>query len=338
MRVLFVLMVSSFVLLLGACGNIKEEKLANHAELVNGVTLNEIAGDLESRGVKQFVARLVYSGHETQVLVSSGVSELKEVIAAERARLVFLRDQFSLQNEQEVRIHQQFDEDISVLDHAGIVHVSWVEYPGRQVELGDRVVSQYVMKKPDQTKNPNVSMGVINQPITDYTGDQVFTPNGGTSTIYTSGTLQKFWLDQDAIDAIDFYEDGLEIDTIIKPKTAATCNTSGVSSNLPSYYADTEFSDSPSSRNCSVGSISGMSLEPWTLYWTWHPFSSFSTSAHIDVQYQPKSWCWWITGFPQCENNKPWCMCEHNIYDETSWLISYYYSEAPGVEVTWYKN
>lgn len=318
----------------GSDGERSSDQPAHYkVSLPPGSTLADAVLLLQPSGADEFKARVVYSGHESQVVVPTDLGGTEGVVRAERDRLRFLSEQFSPNNALESVVRDQFERDIVNLDASGTVTVSWVEYVGLSIK-GSILASEVASRSELTSKE----VGVVKQAITDWPNDQSFTPAGGTSTVYTTGTLQKFWLDAASAGTIDYVEDGLEIDTVIKPKSAATCNTAGVSSNLPNYYADTEFLDSPSSRNCSVGTVSGISLQIGVLYWTWHPFSSFSTSAHVDVQYQAKSWCFWISTFQQCNNDRPVCMCEHSMYPETSWLVSYNYSEAPGIETSWIKN
>lgn len=316
-----------------------------HADLVQGVTLQEVSDVLAGENVTVFTARVVYTEHEAYVQVDESQGGVEKVLVDERARLAFLRDQFSENDMFEAPIKERFTSDIDALDASSDLLVRWVEYDGVQVDLEGLADQQSLIEEPEDPSPPNSSgVGKAQQAIvTDYTGDAWWVPAGGTSTIYTTGTLQKFWLDSSALSLVDDPDSGLEIDTVIWGESNATCSTSGVSSNMPGYYADTEALDE-GNRNCSVGTVSASQLQTWTLYWTWHPFGSFNAGANpfIAVMYQAKDWCPWVSTTVACYANKPWCMCSigfpyQNPYP-TEWLISYNYNDRPGQETSWTKN
>lgn len=317
-----------------------------HADLEQGVTLRDVANQLADEGITSFTARIAYTEHETYLQVDEALGGIEQALAAERARLVFLRDQFSESDSLEAPVKERFSLDIEAIDATVDLSVLWVEYAGEQVDLGELAVQQTAVETPDleaATPNPD-GIGTVKQAVvTDYGGDAWWIPAGGTSTIYTTGTLQKFWLDASALSLVDDSDSGLEIDTVIWGASNATCSTSGVSSNMPGYYADTEALDE-GNRNCSVGTVASNQLQTWTLYWTWHPFGSFNAGANpfIAIMYQAKDWCPWVTNHAACYANRPWCMCaidypNQNPYP-TEWLISYNYYDRPGQETSWTKN
>jgi hypothetical protein len=289
-----------------------------------------IDGDAET-----FTARVVYAGHESLVVVNVN-DDLKIVLDSEMKRLDFLSRQFTLNAAMEAPILKLLLEDKERILETSTLNVGWVQYDGHAV---DGAVLVDVAAASDDVSSEKV--GVASQPlIYDYPNDAFYVPYYGTSTVYTSGTLQKIWLDSNSKLVISSYNSGLEIDTIIHGgQNNATCQTSGTSSNMPGWYADTEFLDDSGSTNCSIGTISAQQLQTNTLYWTWHPFGSFNSWANplIDIQYQPKSWCLWVVNQAQCEANKPWCMCNMSYYP-TEWLVSYNYNDAPGQEVSWIRN
>jgi hypothetical protein len=231
-------------------------------------------------------------------------------------------------------VHAQLTEDLALLRNNEGFHVLWLETDLEEFE------SEFVLsvESSDTPAVPDVAS--VAQPLTDWTGDAYYVPAGGTSTVSTSGTLQKFWLDPASKVALSGTQDGLEIDTNITPRSAATCGSSGVSSNMPGFYMDTEaFDVFGSARVCSVGTVNAGSLQVGTLYWTWHPFASLNTGANpkFDILYQPSKWCSWVGSSATCNGNKPWCMCSRSDLP-IEWLISYNYNEAPNVEKSWIKN
>ncbi|MFA5853888.1 MAG: hypothetical protein WC866_02250 [Patescibacteria group bacterium] len=299
-------------------------------------SLDGAASIAHEGGADSFTVRVVYSGHESQVTVP-GAESLEVVVQSEIDRLEFLSRQFSPDDSMEAPVHQQFLNDLQAIRESGALQVRWVQYHGYPIE-GSVLMNN---RAPLQDVSTEDELGSVSQAlVTDWTQDAWWTPAGGTSTIYTSGTLQKFWLDSSSKSIINNYSSGLEMDTVVQGGSSnATCSTNGVSSNMPGYYADTEFLDGGGNTNCSVGTVNSSQLQTWTLYWTWHPFGSFNTSAnpYITVMYQPKSWCWWVVSTSQCEDNKPWCMCNMSQYT-TEWLISYNYNDRPGQETSWTKN
>jgi hypothetical protein len=291
------------------------------------------AGEAES-----FTARITYSSHESLVVIRVG-DDLDEVVDSEIRRLDFLSQQFSTDVALEDPVLQQLLEDKRNVLESSTLKVEWVQYNGYAVDGAVRVAEATSVEAPD-------GVGTVTQPvITDWPSDAFYTPYYGTSTIYTSGTLQKIWLDSNSTIIISSYDNGLEVDTVIHGGSSnATCQTSGASSNMPGWYADTERLDGRGNTNCSIGTIHANQLQTNTLYWTWHPFGSFNTEAnpYIDIQYQPKDWCPWVYTSSQCESNKPWCMCGigwplYNPYP-TQYLLSYNYYDAPGQEISWQRD
>lgn len=309
------------------------------------INLEEAAEIAKNGGAEEFIARIAYSGHDSNITVYD-INDLGAVISAEVARLEFLSSQFSQDDPLEAPVYAQFIRDIKGISEGGTLSVRWVQYVGYAVD-GSEVI-EYTEKETVASDNHNNNVSISKRAmVTDYPQDAWWTPAGGTSTIYTTGTLQKFWLDSASKSIINTAINGLEIDTVIAGSSNATCNTNGVSSNMPGYYADTEALDwfnGGNNRNCSVGTIHADYLQIGTLYWVWHPFSSFNAAANpsITVMYQAKDWCPWVADIYDCALDMPWCMCAiewpyANPYP-TQYLINYNYNDRPGLETSWIKN
>jgi hypothetical protein len=286
------------------------------------------------------ILRLQYPDHETVISVTNDETEdVSAVFAREKGRLAQIAANFSSDNPMEAPVKAALESDLVLIDSGIGPRARWIEF-------GDGLVSKSPLisrfEAFDLTRADHINPRSTVSALTDYTGDAYYDPAGGTSTVSASGTLQKFWLDPQAKVALSLPQDGLEMDTVISPKSAATCGSSGVSSNMPNFYMDTEAFDwatSSGSRDCAVGTTNAASLQTWTLYWTWHPFASLATASNpqITIQYQPAKWCWWVTSSSQCESNRPWCMCSRDDLP-IEFLIRYNYHEGPGIEKSWVKN
>lgn len=338
LRYLLTLLVATMIF---ACGTEvppqPEEVLQKtRISLIDRTGLADATAMLREQGLLQAKVRLHYVSHETEIevgLTQGGAAE--QIRRAEKDRLAFLLSNFNANDPHEALVHQHLMQDMSDLEARISPQVRWAEVEGHY-DMENALIADvvHISRSKLQVKE-SAHLSFL---ITDWTGDAWYVPAGGTSTVGTSGTLQKFWLDSNAKNALNQVQDGLEIDTLIKERAHATCGSS-VSSNLPDYYSDTEFMDGPDFRNCTVGTITANALYASTLYWTWYPFASFNSSANprIDIQYQPSKWCWWITGKGDCAIDPAWCMCSRNDLP-IEWLIRYNYNEAPSVETSWVKN
>lgn len=287
--------------------------------------------------VPDMVVRVVYPDHESEVEIGglSADEAANEVLTTEEGLLDFLITQFNPNDRLEDHIYDDLTADLSDIRTNGTLEVHWVTMNG-EFTIEDGIVDSVLYAElPNINERPTAS----GKSITDYTGDDDYVPAGGTSTIYTSGTLQKFWMDEDSADSFNAASDGLEMDTLISSRSYASCGSS-TSSNMPDYYKDTEAFDSLSGyRTCSIGTISADELVEDELYWTWHTFSSFSSTRNprILINFQPTRWGSAVLNETMCIALGAWCM-----YGRTDMpiehLISYYYNDAPGVEEDWTKN
>lgn len=242
----------------------------------------------------------------------------------------------------EAVVKAQLKEDLALLESVG-PNVRSVEFK-TSINLKSALVAKLeTVNRPIVVHNDSHGVGTAVSALTDFGGDPYYTPAGGTSTISTSGTLQKFWLDASSKNALNTWSDGLEMDTLVLPRQNATCGND-VSSNMPDWYKDTEAFDDffyATARTCSVGTNSAAKLQVGTLYWTWHSFGSILVDGvlHFQVNYQPSNWCWW-NGFSipaQCLATGAWCMCSRSDMPIEP-LINYTYSEGAGAEEHWIKN
>ena len=302
----------------------------------DGTTIHEVLGLFqEEEPLPSSSIRITYSDHESEVDVGGATPEetADAVVEAERSRLAFLLDQFNADDPREANVYFALVDDGDLLENKGTVQASRLTAHGVMAFDGaDIIKSVDAVEIFQEEETASASSKTVN----DYTSAASYVPEGGTSSIYTSGTLQKFWMDEDSADAFNSSEDGVEIDTLIKSRSYAECGSS-TSSNLPDYYKDTEFGDGSSYRNCSIGTVSADELMEGERYWTWYSFKSFQTSKDptIYVQFQPSKWCWWVGS---CSSSTgAWCMCSRSDMP-IEWLITYKYSDAPSVETPWEKN
>ena len=291
--------------------------------------------------VPDMVVRVIYPDHESEVEIGglSADEATNEVLTTEEDLLGFLVTQFNPNDRLEGRVYDNLTADLGDLRTNGTLEVHWVTMNGEFVVEGENIDSiTYTELPPVKDERPTAS----NERITDYTSDASYVPAGGTSTVYTSGTLQKFWMDANSANSFNASNDGLEIDTVISSRSYATCGSS-VSSNMPDYYKDTEafdwFGSSGAYRNCSVGTLSADALAEGTLYWTWHTFSAFSSAMNprILINFQPVRWGTAVVNEGMCFTLGAWCMYGRTDMPTES-LIVYYYNDAPGIETSWTKN
>lgn len=268
--------------------------------------------------------------------------QIANFFTSEKEKLEFLLKNFDPDNKMEAPAHKELTDTLQELKSKGTLDII------RAIAQNDilanlknhslialyRVTDNLAIDKRQEN-----GVGKTTQAITDWTNDAAYMPVAGTSSIWTSGTLQKFWFDSASLSYYTDVEDGFEVDTSITPGYSYSQCGSGWGSNLPHPYRDTEAFDPESPRTCSVGSTRANLLIPNHLYWTWRSFSYFNTAIYlkIDVKFQPSKWCWWVPDQNDCELNRPWCMCRRNDMP-IEWAVSYYYEEAPGQEVSWTRN
>lgn len=335
------------VFLIG-CANVpapnetEEQEVVTRLVMVGNVSVEQAVEILEGVPAEVAEVRLRYPDHETiWGFDPADQDAINDFYDEEEEQLSFLLSNFDPNDPMEAEVYDQLFSDLENLGNPGVPTVRWVELDGR-IEVSSPLFAEVQYVEASSINTSSEDMGRLHEAITDRTADPYYTPAGGTSTIFTTGTLQKFWLDERARDALRSAQDGLEINTLIYDRSDASCAWFGVRSSLPDYYRDTEDLDSfssPEVRNCAVGSVTVNALEAWRLYWTWHPFGSFNARRNpfIVVQYQPSRWCSWIFTKFQCNRDRPYCMCSRGDMPIRS-LISYNYNEAPGREVSWIKN
>ncbi|MBD3311151.1 MAG: hypothetical protein GF349_01475 [Candidatus Magasanikbacteria bacterium] len=331
-------------------------------ELVEGVTAKQALTLFSMDSVNPVVGVSVNWGdHSSHWLLESGSpdEQLEQLLEAEEDQLNFLITNFDPEDELEAPVYAELNRDLNDLREFQDLPVSSIMieegFFNQELKKHDLVMSvSFHEEKPVAIQaiagHDNGQYVVGQQAITDYRySDRNYMPVGGTSTIWTTGSLQKFWFDDSSLRYLNGHQDGIEIDTLIYPRYSARCGSSGWGSNLPWKYKDSEAFDwyTGSARNCSVGSISANQLRPWRLYWTWHPFSYFNTryTPFVKIQFQPSKWCDWIDSTEECIQGNvygmlrglAWCMCSRDDLPIRN-LLSYYYFEAPGREVRWQRN
>lgn len=209
----------------------------------------------------------------------------------------------------------------------------------------------------------------------DPINDAKYVPLKGSSTVWKSGSLQKFWIDPTAARWFDINGGGVEIKTIIAPKSFATCgkawNTNMAykavkpgkdvtGKHLGKYaYRDTEDHDWATNRThrvCGVGHLKAKNLmtsgnlrrkdkEKRDFYWTWHSFKGFKAWANpqITIQWTPTSknnLCTWKYAKKKCKKDRGWCKCDRRTDKYggklgAEYLIQYRYKDFAGKEVHW---
>lgn len=291
--------------------------------------------------VPDMTVRVFYPDHESEIEVVglSAEEATNDVLTKEEELLSFLVTQFDPDDHREGRVYEGLTADLDGLHEGRGLEVRWLKMRGEYAIEDERIDTvrsvEFALVEAEQATASGKS-------ITDYTGDASYTPAGGTSSIYTSGTLQKFWMDEDSADAFDAASDGLEMDTVISSRSYARCGSS-TSSNMPDYYKDTEAFDwwgsSSGYRNCSIGTISADELVEDDLYWTWHSFSSFSSSRNprILINFQPTTWGSAVLNETMCVALGAWCMYSRSDMPTES-MIVYNYNDAPGIEEEWVKD
>jgi len=309
---------------------------------VSDASVHEAISLFESGGIiPQMSVRIAYPDHESEIDVGnmSADDAANYILQSEQEQLEFLVTQFNPDDIREASVYEAMRSDLDELIATDDLQVGWIATYD-QVSMDDPLIESIASVKIPIVEG-EIGNEVDDKSIHDYTGDASWVPAGGTSTIYTSGTLQKFWMDADSADAFNSTSDGIEIDTLIKYRSYATCGSS-VSSNMPDYYKDTEFGDGGNYRNCSVGTISANQLSEDTLYWTWFPFASFNSSKNprAYIQFQDSTWCSWIFSRSMCvAAGGAWCMCKDVATPyNPQWLIAHSYNDAPGIEVEWEKD
>lgn len=310
------------------------------AVMAKDVGIEQALGLVIQLRAERAALRLQYPDHQSVLEVTTNeISDVRVVFAKEKERLTQIASLFNSDDVLEAPVKAAIDADLSLIETGIGPHAVWIDFT-HGVDPHSPLIARFEMF--DLVHDDASKLGTTVSALTDYTGDAYYDPAGGTSTVSASGTLQKFWLDPQAKVALSLPKDGLEMDTVIYPKSAATCGSSGVSSNMPNFYKDTEafdWANTSSSRDCAVGTTNAAALQTWTLYWTWHPFATFATASNpqITVQYQPAKWCSWVFSSSGCESNRPWCMCSRSDLP-IEFLIRYNYNEGPGVEKSWIKN
>jgi len=320
--------------------NEAEEDVTTRLILVDDVSVEQTLEILSYAPAKIAEVRLRYPDHETiWGFDPANPDAIDDFYSEEEKQLSFLLSNFDPNDPLEAEVYDQLFSDLENLGNPGVPMVRWIEVSGR-LEIDSPLLSevQYVEVPHDILEQRDI--GRSHEAITDWTRDAYYVPVGGTSKISASGTFQKILLDDKARAALSGTRDGLEIDTLIKGKSNATCAMFGVSSNLPNFYRDTEIFDTSDYRNCAVGTGFARKLTTWTWYWTWHPFSYFNTKQNplIRVQYQPSRWCWWEPTLDiACIADGALCTCSRTDMPIED-LIMYNYNEAPGRELYWWRN
>lgn len=344
----FILYIVSVFSYMGCVSNQVTEQVAGSGDSIT--IINFVSGTNIFDAVKLFerddlvpdmTVRIFYPDHESEVEIGglSADETANEVLFKEEELLSFLVTQFDSSDRRESRVHNNLAADLDGLREASGLEVRWVTMRGEYMIEDESIDTVFSIRLPFVETEQLTASG---KSITDYTGDASYTPAGGTSTVYTSGTLQKFWMDEDSADAFVAVSDGLEMDTVISSRSYAKCGSS-TSSNMPDYYKDTEAFDwwgsSSAYRNCSIGTLSADELVEDDLYWTWHSFSSFSSSKNprILINFQPTTWGSAVLSETMCAVLGAWCMYSRSDMPTESMII-YNYNDAPSVEEEWVKD
>jgi len=296
---------------------------------------------------------IAWSDHGSYWELSPGTPEdqLAELIKAEENLLRFLISNFNPEDKMEAPIHAELTVDLEDLLAHGDPKIDYVvafseHVPSNIIEnnlvVSIRDVEAYRAEAMSASVASDDRFTVAEQAIIeDFTGDASYNPYYGTSTVYGTGSLQKFWLDNTALSALRSGAVGFEVKTLVQRKDWAQCKRSGWGSNLPGKYYDTELGDDAdaASRVCSIGTVFLGSVRPNTMYWTWQPLSSFRASYNpqIYIQWAPKTWCWWTVSDLQGIAAPAYHTCNFAGMP-IEWLVGYKYRDAPGREVSYIMN
>jgi hypothetical protein len=144
----------------------------------------------ESEGVvPDMTVRVLYPDHESEVEIGglSADETTNEVLATEGDLLDLLISQFDPNDRREGRIFDELTADLGDLRTNGTLEARRVVM-NSEVTIEDGIVDSVVYAEiPSvEDKQPTVSY----ESVIDYTGDTTYAPAGGTSTVYTSGSLQ----------------------------------------------------------------------------------------------------------------------------------------------------
>ncbi len=397
-RIIFLLGIFLFSLACGGSGGgsgAQQSVQKTRVEFVAGTTLHDALGAIAQEGQSpDAVVNVTWDEFSTNIPVSAGNLEdqKEELIAAERDQLEFLLSQFNPEDPMEAEVYEDLsdaanfleanndltvesieaDSDvvpISIQENTLVASVSSFEDVVLEEETDDESSDTEVEDDTDQGKTQSVTIGQeycsynSNYPkACDVTGDGVTVPAGGTSTIWPTGTLQKFWLTEKAAKWFDKHGGGVELKTVINPRSVIYCgdvwNTNmAKEKNVgdtddpikgKNVYRDTEAHDwftDPDHRVCSIGHLKAKNLKPNKLYWTWRSFDwAFAVelkNPQITIEWAPTDQvglCLARYAVNKCEDGDiAWCACTRDDMP-TELLLQYKYRDYAGQEVPWTKN
>jgi hypothetical protein len=272
--------------------------------------------------------QVVYEDHVSVVPYDAAVDGNQlELRAAELDRLRLLRGRFSPDSPKEREAWSALDADYRRVER-GDLRIGWIEVRGS--DEADSAETGRLQCVPDLTPRS----------VTDWPADELYVPLGGTSTIYETGSLQKFWLDGMGDAAVSNADDGLEIRTGFDTRGAVDCAMGQGASNLPDFYVRDWSLDFGYADYCAVGTVNAQALRPGVLYWVWTPFRSFLTSANpqFTVEYRPLERCSWVKTPEICDwLGGTYCLCRRDDLPPQP-LVTYSYYDAPGQEVPWWRD
>lgn len=270
-----------------------------------------------------------YTSHR-YVRKDSPENQQASILNQEIEFIKFISNQFDTEDELESVVYNELMETLLEIEQNSHVTVQSIKIKTADFQKFDIIPSLIQdIQIHDSIQNIGDTLNTRRDAITDFTDDRAYVPDGGSSTIWTSGSLQKFWFTSSQLSHYSSWRRGLEIDTLIIPRSRAGCGNN-TSTNMPVSYKDTEAFDDGNARICTVGTSSANRLRPNRLYWTWHSFSSFEQGLNptIQVLFQPTKRMW---------IGQAWAMFSDS-HMPIQWLLQYNYNEAPGREVSWNHN
>ncbi len=201
-------------------------------------------------------------------------------------------------------------------------------------------------------------------PACDVIEDGETVPDHGSIQIWETGSLQKFKLDDQAVEWFDAHGGGVEVKTVISDGSSTRDNfkcgnewntnlagtknegdtTDGVKGK--NVYRDTEAFDwytNPSETICAIGHLEAKKLKKDKLYWTWRTFDSFKkdNNPEITAQWAPTDQvglCLEAPALLLCSiGDIAWCRCTRPDMP-IEFLIQYKYQDYPETKVKWLKQ
>lgn len=169
----------------------------------------------------EFITTLKYGDYHSRYLVKKDTPEeqLRKIIKSETERLKMLIKHFDPKKPMELPVYNEISSALRTISKEGDVKIINLAVKGdwsQPFYLLPAVKDIKVVSMSGRYKETE-AINIRQQPITDWPDDAPYMPIAGTSTIWNTGTLQKFWFDTSALSHYNYsIEFGIEMDTVIK--------------------------------------------------------------------------------------------------------------------------